>query len=620
MASLTPRLVVLLLAVAPILEPCSASGQPAPLLTVLVLHWSTEDFPSSPVINAAIRESFASQSRHVDVSSEYLESDRFPASIASMALRDYIRQKYRDRRIAVVIAISEPALNFALNARPELFPGVPIVYSGVTERSGSIRSENGGLAGVVSGAAYSATVELALTLHPDTTQMVVIAYSPNSPLQDDARSALASVADRMKISFLTETSVPALMDAVRAVPQGSLILFVRHSQDDPGNVLIPPEVASLVAQAAPVPVYGITDSYIGNGIVGGVVTETHAVGTRVASIAQRILDGTRPETIPVEPLPRTAVFDARQLRRWGLSERSLPVSHVVRFRTPSVWEQYRTAILSVVGVVVLQSFVIAGLVFERRRRRQAEIESRRNLVAMAHMDRRAAMGELATSLAHELMQPLNAILQNAGVAQMLLTSGTGPPAIGEIHEIVSDIRKDDLRASEIIRRMRGLLQKHELETHPVDLNEVARETIAIVRPDANSRGIQLEIDLADDVPTIQGDRIHLQQVLLNLLMNAVDAVATMPTERRRVRISTRQSDGEVRVSVADTGVGIQADHISKIFEPFYTTKTEATGMGMGLPIARRMVEAHGGRLTAENNAGDGATVWFTVPLSGGPSS
>jgi signal transduction histidine kinase len=107
---------------------------------------------------------------------------------------------------------------------------------------------------------------------------------------------------------------------------------------------------------------------------------------------------------------------------------------------------------------------------------------------------------------------------------------------------------------------------------------------------------------------------------LNLLMNAVDAVATMPTERRRVRISTRQSDGEVRVSVADTGVGIQADHISKIFEPFYTTKTEATGMGMGLPIARRMVEAHGGRLTAENNAGDGATVWFTVPLSGGPSS
>jgi signal transduction histidine kinase len=226
---------------------------------------------------------------------------------------------------------------------------------------------------------------------------------------------------------------------------------------------------------------------------------------------------------------------------------------------------------------------------------------------MAHMDRRAAMGELATSLAHELMQPLNAILQNAGVAQMLLTSGTGPPAIGEIHEIVSDIRKDDLRASEIIRRMRGLLQKHELETHPVDLNEVARETIAIVRPDANSRGIQ-------------GDRIHLQQVLLNLLMNAVDAVATMPTERRRVRISTRQSDGEVRVSVADTGVGIQADHISKIFEPFYTTKTEATGMGMGLPIARRMVEAHGGRLTAENNAGDGATVWFTVPLSGGPSS
>jgi signal transduction histidine kinase len=556
----------------------------------------------------------------VDLSTEYLESDRFPESVASTALSDYIRKKYRDRRIEVVIAISDPALDFALSNRPELFPGVPIVYSGVAERSGSIRHENGGLAGVVSGAAYAATAELALALHQRVTQMIVIAYSPNSPLQENTRSALASVEQRVRMSYLTETSVPALIEAVRAVPRDSVLLFVRHSQDDPGDELTPSDVASLVTKAAPAPVYGIADSYIGFGVVGGIVTESHAVGARVANIARQILDGTRPETIPLEQLPLAPVFDARQLRRWGLSERSLPVSSVVRFRTPSAWELYRTAIVSTIAVVLLQSILIAGLVFERRRRRQAETESRRNLVAMAHMDRRAAMGELSAALAHELSQPLNAILQNAGVAKMLLTSNPVPPALEEIRDIISDIRNDDVRAAEIIRRMRGLLQKRELEALPVDLNDVARETVAIVRPDAESRAIQLEIDLADDVQPIHGDRIHLQQVLLNLLMNAVDAVATMPAERRRVRIWTRQNDGKVRVSVADAGVGIPADRISKIFEPFYTTKTEGTGMGMGLAIARSIVDAHGGRIAAENNAGEGATVWFDVPRSVRPPS
>jgi C4-dicarboxylate-specific signal transduction histidine kinase len=225
------------------------------------------------------------------------------------------------------------------------------------------------------------------------------------------------------------------------------------------------------------------------------------------------------------------------------------------------------------------------------------------------------MGELATSLAHELNQPLNAILQNAGVAQMLLTANPAPPALGELTDIISDIRKDDIRASEVIRRMRGLLQKHELESHPVNLNEVAEETVAIVQPDARSREVQLEMELADDMRTIMGDRVHLQQVLLNLLMNAIDAVATMPAESRRVRVCTTHSDAEVRLAVVDSGMGIRADRLSEIFEPFYTTKSAGSGMGMGLAIARNIVEAHAGRMAAENNPAGGATVWFSVPVS-----
>ena len=306
------------------------------------------------------------------------------------------------------------------------------------------------------------------------------------------------------------------------------------------------------------------------------------------------------------------------LRRWGLEERSLPAGSIVRFRTPSIWEEYRTAIIAAFGVLLLQSLLIAGLIFERRRRRRAESDARRNLSAMAHLDRRAAMGELATSLAHELNQPLNAILQNAGVAQMLLASNPPPPALGEITEIISDIRKDDLRASEVIRRMRGLLQKHEFDARPVDLNEVAQDTLAIVQPDARSRQIDVELELSDHLAPILGDRVHLQQVLLNLLMNAMDAVAGQPPGRRRVLVSTTQVDGDVRLAVSDTGVGIPVDGLAQIFEPFYTTKSAGSGMGMGLAIARSIVEAHAGRLVAESNPGGGTTVWFSVPVSATP--
>jgi two-component system sensor kinase FixL len=165
----------------------------------------------------------------------------------------------------------------------------------------------------------------------------------------------------------------------------------------------------------------------------------------------------------------------------------------------------------------------------------------------------------------------------------------------------------------MIRRMRGLLQKHELEVRPVDLNEVAQETAAIVRPDARAREVELDMNLAESVAPVLGDRVHLQQVLLNLLMNALAAASSMPRERRRVRVYTSQHDGDVRLAVTDTGTGIPPDRLRQIFEPFYTTKSEGGGMGMGLAIARGIVEAHGGHIEAENNAGGGATVWFSIP-------
>jgi signal transduction histidine kinase len=372
----------------------------------------------------------------------------------------------------------------------------------------------------------------------------------------------------------------------------------------------------LIASAANVPAFMLGTQGFGCGVVGGLMRDWTIIGRLLGEQALARLRNPSAEVVTV-PTDRftTLAFDDRQLVRWGIPEWRLPASASVRFRQASLWRDHRALVLTVIGVTFVQSALIAGLVLERRRRRRAEMDSRRNLAALAHMDRRAAMGELATSLAHELNQPLNAILQNAGVVQMLLSTHQLPPALGEIADIIDDIHKDDIRASAMIRRMRGLLQKHELQSHPVDLNEVALETIAIVRPDARAREVQLETDLGATVRPIQGDRVHLQQVLLNLLMNAMDAVGTMPPERRRVRVETTNGDGEVRLAVTDTGVGVPPDRIEAVFEPFYTTKGEDRGMGMGLAIARGIVEAHAGRIAAKNNDGGGATVWFSLPIS-----
>jgi len=595
---------------------CPAAAQPQPRRTVLVVHWSPEEFPINPPRDAAIREVLLAPSEvPIDYFAEYLESDRFEEPGASQALRDYIQQKYRGRQIDVVIAVTDVALQFVLQYRNDLFPSAPIVFAGFFAPAARIRTLDPGLTGVVMAKGYEETLALALRLHPSTTQVFVVARWPELRF-DSLRTDLRAFESRVRITYLSQESLSDVLTAVRAAPRSSVILFIRYADD----TLQADEAARLVADAATVPVYGVADSYIGSGVIGGAVLSPGTVGNRVGEIARLILHGTRPQDIPIEEAAVVPTFDWRQLRRWGIAESAVPAGSIIRLREFSAWERYRAAIIVTASVLLLQSALIASLVFERRRRRRAEIDSRRNLAAMAHLDRRAAMGELATSLAHELNQPLNAILQNAGVAQMLLTANTVPPALGEMADIINDIRKDDIRASEVIRRMRGLLQKHELESHPVNLNEVAQETVAIVRPDARSREVQLEMELAEGVRPIMGDRVHLQQVLLNLLMNAIDAVATMPTERRRVRVCTTQSDGDVRLAVADSGMGIRADRISEIFEPFYTTKSVGSGMGMGLAIARNIVEAHAGRIVAENNSAGGATVWFSVPIPPGQQS
>jgi signal transduction histidine kinase len=253
-----------------------------------------------------------------------------------------------------------------------------------------------------------------------------------------------------------------------------------------------------------------------------------------------------------------------------------------------------------------------GVSLDITSRKLTEAEILQQRAELAHVARISTMGELAASVAHELNQPLGAILANAEAADLFLNQD--PPALDELRAILADIRKDDERASEVIRRMRDLLRKRELERRPVEINSVVEDVLQVVSGDIALRKMAISADLAPSLPEILGDRVHLQQVLLNLILNGMDAMADQPRERRRLTVRTRAGpEGLVELAVIDLGHGIEADNLPRLFEPFYTTKPK--GMGMGLSISRTIIEAHRGRIWAENNASVGATFHVTLPVA-----
>jgi PAS domain S-box-containing protein len=253
---------------------------------------------------------------------------------------------------------------------------------------------------------------------------------------------------------------------------------------------------------------------------------------------------------------------------------------------------------------------LGGTSIDITERKLAEAEVLRQREQLAHASRVSIMGELASSIAHELNQPLGAILSNAEAAELLLDQEQ--PANGNLREILSDIRKDEERASEVIRRMRTLLRRHELERQPLEINLLVEEVLRLVHADGALRRIEITSKLSPRLPSLHGDRVHLQQVFLNLIMNAMDAVAQQPPERRRVMISTSlTTDDAVEVSVTDWGTGIQPHDMSRLFDPFFTTKE--TGIGMGLAIADKIVTAHYGHIRVENGPAGGATFRVVFP-------
>jgi PAS domain S-box-containing protein len=293
-----------------------------------------------------------------------------------------------------------------------------------------------------------------------------------------------------------------------------------------------------------------------------------------------------------------------------LEERFIPEERLTDFKGKIRWVQtVKRPIIGSDG----QARQVLGASTDITRRRETELELREQRAELAHVARISTMGELAASLAHELNQPLTAILSNAQAALRFLS---GKPAdLEEVREILGDIVQDNSRAGEVIRRIRALVKKEEPEFTSVNLVSLVRDVVVLLHSDAILQNVRIVLELEDGLAAVRGDKVQLQQVVLNLMLNAFDAMKDcgVPEREVKLRVAREEDSGSIQVTVKDRGRGLSMDKLDKIFQPFYTTKRE--GLGMGLSICRSIIEAHRGRLWAENNPDDGATFYFTVPVA-----
>ena len=348
-------------------------------------------------------------------------------------------------------------------------------------------------------------------------------------------------------------------------------------------------------------------------------TRLNGSATEIADLALEILAGASPSSLAPRATSGNADrVDWRQLKRWNISETTVPPGAEVRFREFSLWEQYRWHMMGILALVLAQAAIIAWLYFEHHRRRIAERELRRRLLEVIHLNRTATAGALSASIAHELNQPLGAIQSYAEAAELYLKAD--PPNIERVEGILANIRRDDQRAAEIINHFRGLLKKSEaVELQEFDVNDVVRNSLHILDAEALKRGVSLSAYHAEGSLPVRADQVHLQQVILNLAINGMDAMQSCAPGNGKMSIQTALvGRSAVEVSVADSGTGIPAGKLNEIFDAFYTTKR--LGTGLGLSIARTIVETYGGKIWAENRPGGGAAFRFTLPLSKGLSA
>jgi signal transduction histidine kinase len=586
----------------------------APPRRVVILNDGDPTLPAFVAINRGLLGALNAPGRpRVDTHSETLDMMRYHPAHLESELAALLAKKHAGSHVDVVVAMGVASLDFAEKQRGRLWPDARILFMGVPVELLRERTLSPTTTGMPLWLDIVGILELAVGLRPETRRLVVVSGSGDLDrmLARLAGMQLDPYANRLPIEYWSEFTVDELVGRIAGLDRNDAVVFLSVARDRDGRAFVPREVLGRMAAVSRAPIYAPFETYLGQGAVAGTVYSFGSRGRRMGELVHEVL--ALPAGTPV-PLvgagPSACVADAGALERFGLSEARLPAGCEIRFASPSLWRDYRWYTVAALSVVLAQSALIAALVMQRRRRRRAEDEAQHRRVELARASRLALAGELTASIAHEINQPLGAILANAGAADAMLRKGQVDG--DELRAILADIRQSDLRASEIIRSVRALVSNQKLARESVDVNALTGDVLSFLAREASRREVAIETTLAPGLPALAVDRIQLQQALVNLCVNAMDAMDNVPPGRRRLGVrTTLLAGGGIEIAVSDTGPGISPELLRDLFDSFFTTKPH--GLGLGLAITRSIVEAHGGTLTADNRDGGGALFRMTLP-------
>ena len=605
MSSVTALAVTL---IAPAVICASAFAQVRAPRTVLTIYWGSESAPSTQRQDTAIRTFLLAQSDvPVNYFEEYLETEEFPAEKASTALHDYIRLKFEGRHIDVVLAVASASLQFVLRYRDELFPGVPIVFAATAPPQAIVDRAVPGITGVLNDTPFSETLQLALNLHPSTKRVFVVANAPSvEGYEQRIRSALAGFSDRVELTYIKERTIPSLLAAVKAIPPQSLIFYTRYTPDEPTPNVYPEGVASLIAAVAPVPIYGVSESYLGNGVVGGMMRTGEALGDRLAETALQILKGTPPENIPITAVATTPVFDWRQMKRFGIDPSKLPAESKILYRTPTVWEAYGRYIAGTIIVVTAQLLLITGLLTQRRRRRRAEriVRAREESLRTSYDRIRQLAGRLINaqeaaraSIAQDLHDDICQRLAMVSTAIDRLKNSSGHIQNADVQRSFAVLTRDAHGTFEAVRRL-----SHDL--HPATLRVLglvpAMKTHCTEV--AKRHNVQVTFTAEGDLQHVPDDvAVCFFRIAQESLRNGVEH-----GEAQRLSVFLTRSGDDIEMTVTDDGKGFSLDAVGR------------DSSGVGVISMEERAHAIGGTLYIVSGAERGTTIRIRAALKSVP--
>ncbi|MFZ4528777.1 MAG: sensor histidine kinase [Undibacterium curvum] len=586
----------------------SAQAQSAEGKRVLLLSPDMGSSASLQEFYGALKTELRKSGPHT-IFHENLDISQFPQETYKQNLSKWLKEKYRTQNPDMILVFGQQALRYLLQYEKNLWPGTPVVFALTSDIDVVQMNLPPNFTGKVLRANFSNVVSVAKALFPDAQQLVLIGNAPGPETNKTfLPSRLNGMADKLNVQDLRGQSVEAVKEVLSNLSPDAVVYQGLLRADIATGRSSGSEFLAEVISTSMRPVLVDDPALLGSGPLAALSFAFVEQGRETAELALSILSG-KPLRQEILSSGFTPLLDKNQLVRWQVQPEQYPSGSELRFYTPTVWEAYRWQLIFTFALVLVLLIAVVALVIERRLHAHAVDASRQVLGQITQMNRKMTASIYNEAIGHELMQPLAAILSNVEAAQIFLKRE--PPTLDLVQETLQNIRRDNLRADELIKNMQGLLTKSDTELVPVEVNWLVRKVLHFLSIEAKVRRISIKEKLGADGMIVSLNIVQMQQVLVNLLLNSMDAIDRKKGRERSITVETMlYGSDHVRISILDSGTGFD-EGVERVFESFFTTKPE--GVGLGLWISASIVQAHGGHIWAENRL-NGGIMRFKLPL------